>query len=105
MGSLPLPENSQQSGRKLPPEQYRFKKGVSGNPGGRPKKISNALDTAINKEVAAQIARGVIKTAKRGNVLAFVAIRETIEGKLPQALTGGDGGPLQIEVVYVGGKK
>ncbi len=32
------------TGYKKPPEEYRFKPGESGNPGGRPKKLSNPKD-------------------------------------------------------------
>lgn len=32
-----MPENKLNSGRPLPPKEYQWKKGQSGNPGGRPK--------------------------------------------------------------------
>jgi hypothetical protein len=73
-------------------------KGVSANPGGKPKKVTNALDRAVNRHNARRIAYGLVGSAAAGNVQAFVAIRETLEGKLPQPLTGEDGGPIQISL-------
>ena len=70
----------------------RFKKGVSGNPGGRPKfaKLSEATRAALaldpNAKVeprtnAEAVALSAVKEAKRGNVGAFVAIADRCEGK------------------------
>ena len=90
------------NGKPIPKGLTPWKKGQSGNPGGRPKKVSNALDQALTKTELQAIAKGVLKAAKAGSTNAFIAIRETIEGKLPQAVTGADGGPLQIAIVDLG---
>lgn len=75
-----------------------FPKGVSGNPGGRPKKITNALDRALTKSETQAIARAVIRTAKKGSVRAFEAIRDTIEGR-PIAEQSNDSRSLFVEVL------
>jgi hypothetical protein len=76
-------------------------KGVSGNPGGKPKKVTSALDRALNRHNVRRIAYALIGEAAAGNVQAFTAIRETIEGPLPRPvqLSGPDGGPIKLAVV------
>ena len=81
-----------------------WRKGESGNPHGRPRKVSSALDRAVNRHVAQKLAYAMIKEAVRGDVGAYITIRETIEGKLPQAVTGPEGGPLQLMVVDIATK-
>lgn len=79
-------------------QPYRFKPGQSGNPNGRPKKITSALDRALNRHNTKRIAYALIGEAQAGNVQAFKEIRETIEGPLPKPieLSGPEGGPLVI---------
>jgi hypothetical protein len=71
-----------------------WKKGQSGNPGGRPRtaRLSRALRQALATEgrdgrtLAQMIADAVVGKAKRGNVQAFKEIRDTVEGRPAQAL-------------------
>lgn len=79
-------------------------KGVSGNPGGRPK-----------RDFAAEIARAVIegnreaiekafgKKLRKGDTKAFIALSDRGYGKAPQsaAVTGGDDGPVVVKFVNV----
>lgn len=90
-------------------------KGLSGNPGGRPKRkpIEEELLRLIDERAgpkdgrthARKIAEAVLKAAGQGNVKAFVAVAERVDGKVPQAvqLAGKDSGPLLIEVRGIGG--
>ena len=75
---------------------HPWKRGQSGNPGGRPRKIANALDRALNRHNTKRIAYAVIGEAAAGNVRAFEAIRDTVEGKPAQVITGVDGGPILL---------
>ena len=85
----------------------RFKPGRSGNPNGRPKKITDALNKVVTKKQARAMASAMVKQASDGNVMAFEAIANRIEGKVPQAVTGEDGGPLEIAVIVhnIGSRK
>ena len=80
-----------------------WKKGQSGNPSGRPKKLTNALDKALTKQVTRDVAEAIVGKAKEGDVYAFNAIADRLEGKVAQAITGEGGGPvrLQFEVMHV----
>ena len=84
---------------------YRWQKGQSGNPKGRPKAItlSEAYRAAIRELVprdqrertfAEQIADAIVARAARGEVRAAQEIADRIEGRPPQALTGAHGTPL-----------
>ena len=96
--------NTTNSGRSsvLDKPQYRglrpFKPGQSGNPSGRPKKITSALDRALNRHNTKRIAYAMVAQASAGNVAAFTTIRDTIEGPLPRPvqLTGAEGGPILL---------
>lgn len=63
----------------------RWISGTSGNPGGRPKKkwITEALEAecAANPQKLKQLSKSVLKVAHK-NPSMFVAVRETLEGKL-----------------------
>lgn len=70
-----------------------FKKGQSGNPGGRPKNvISDAsrdwlklIDAKTRKSNAELIAQALGKKALRGETAAYCALRDTTEGRPAQA--------------------
>jgi len=76
-------------------------KGFSGNPGGRPKRkpIEEALLAALKPAEAQAVAKALVRQAKRGNVRAFDSLADRVDGKVPQAVTGDDGGPLEIVVI------
>lgn len=86
---------------------HRFKPGQSGNPSGRPKKVTNAVDKALTLKRARRVADALIAKAEEGSVQAFEAIRDTIEGPLPRPvqLSGADGGPILIAQRLLLGKE
>ena len=85
-----------------PPESGRFKPGQSGNPAGRPPGIPNTatrlkrflelsqkIKNPINGEeeeitVAEQLDLAMIAKARKGDVRAFNALMDRLEGKPPQ---------------------
>jgi len=81
-----------------------YVKGQSGNPLGRPRKLTDALDRALTKVITQEVAQAIVDKARAGDVYAFEKIAERLEGKVPQAITAADGGPLMIQVVDIGGK-
>jgi hypothetical protein len=85
-------------------------KGVSGNPGGRPKKtpLADACRELLNKPApgdksgrsyAEAIAEKLAKKALAGNIPAAREIADRAEGKARQAMevSGPEGGRLEIE--------
>ena len=98
-------------------KDYRFPKGFSGNPTGRPKRkpieeqllrlIDGKAGPRDKRSHARKVAEAILKQAGRGNVKAFVAVAERTDGKVPQpvALTSADGGKLVIEIRDIGGGK
>lgn len=86
-----------------------FKKGQSGNPGGRPKEkaFADAVRVAVNRidskdpkkrKKLAILAEKLIDFAMAGEGWAFQHIADRLDGKPAQALEGPDGDPLQILV-------
>ncbi len=92
-------------------------KGVSGNPGGRPKKkvITEAMEQLATEQVPREvlrrlrlpglradakvtwayvIARGIAISAAKGRAEACSVFADRLEGKVAQAITGADGTPL-----------
>src|SRR5208282_2366897 len=62
-----------------------WKKGVSGNPGGRPHKLplTEALQRIVqNPKEADKLARGITREGKNGSVKAFKEIADRVEGKV-----------------------
>lgn len=91
-----------------------FQPGVSGNPGGRPRKkpLTEELERLLDeidptdkkhrrtyrKRIVEALAQQVIK---KGNVAAFTEIADRVEGKVAQRQehTGADGGPVVFESI------
>ena len=74
----------------IPPPEFRFKPGQSGNPGGRPKTklISQAyqeflaeLDTKKRRTIAQEIAKQMIQSALKGDLAAAKEVTDRTEGK------------------------
>ncbi|MBI3896608.1 MAG: hypothetical protein HY313_11830 [Acidobacteria bacterium] len=101
-------------GRPLPPVEGRWKKGVSGNPHGRPKK-QDSLTSLLRDEIAKicpadrekrtwkeLIVRATLQLAMKGNSTALKEVWERLDGKILQ--TGkvqlGNEEPVTIKVVY-----
>ena len=82
--------------RKAP--HSAFKKGQSGNPGGMTKDQAQARKEALAvlSQHGETLAKGLVRLAKKGNVVAAKAALEWILGKAPQSLelTGKGGKPL-----------
>lgn len=97
----------QKSGLRPP-----WKPGQSGNPSGRPKKpLTERLISKLVREDSAEadrIIESLIASASDKDspwsVRAASEIFDRVEGKVPQALTGEDGGAvrLQFEVIHIG---
>ena len=78
-----------------------FKPGQSGNPGGRPcKPLTDKLHSKLLAQrgrLAGQIADGIIEKAKSGDVAAFVAIADRVEGKPVQRVEGDQAIHITVE--------
>jgi hypothetical protein len=96
-----MPENKQKTGFRGPSpdvgKPYRWKKGQSGNPTGRPKSktLSDAYRNKLEEPVpndperrtwAELIAEAQVRDAVRGNVQAAREIADRTEGKARQAI-------------------
>jgi hypothetical protein len=66
-----------------------FEKGVSGNPGGRPKwkQVTELMKTETNQEKLAVIVDNVFDMAIEGNMRAVEFIADRLEGKVTQRVT------------------
>jgi uncharacterized protein DUF5681 len=76
-----------------------WQQGQSGNPSGRPKKITSALEKKLTRKRALKVADAIIEQAEKGSVAAFESLANRIEGKVPQGVTGSDDGAVQIEII------
>ena len=61
--------------------------------------------TQNNSERLRKAAERLVAEAEAGNVRALVELGDRIDGKVPQAIVGSDGGPLQVqEVPWLNGR-
>lgn len=86
-------EDPPNKGRPLPPIEYRWKKGVSGNPRGRPKRkdrLTDLLREELKKICPTDpekrswgelLVRGLVHLALKGNLPAFKEILDRHDGK------------------------
>tara|TARA_R110002167_G_scaffold25264_7_gene87885 strand:- start:1352 stop:1690 length:339 start_codon:yes stop_codon:yes gene_type:complete len=84
-------------------EEYRFKKGQSGNPGGRPKGLS--IESALRSRLASgedgeKIVESLIAVALRqalsGDFRFWNSIIERVDGKVADRIAGADGEGLTV---------
>jgi hypothetical protein len=79
-----------------------FMPGVSGNPGGRPKKkpITELYQEMLNDGATIEAIRKAILKSIRGGKTGFVLlvreIADRVEGKVALPVSGPDGGPIEI---------
>jgi len=75
----------------------RFQKGLSGNPGGKPKRaklferelLAALKEAGTDGEKLQMVARSLVDQAIAGNVAAIREIADRVDGKVPQALNHG----------------
>ena len=82
-------------GRPLPPIETRWKKGQSGNPLGRPKKVTGMVDLLEellntvcpgdpeNRTYAHQLMRSLMHQGLKGNLAALKEILNRVNGRVP----------------------
>src|SRR5689334_8094477 len=103
-------------GRPLPPVETRWKKGVSGNPRGRPKKeesLTSLLKAELEKICPADkegrswrelIVRSTLQQAMKGSPVAVREIWDRSDGPVTRAdkleLSGPQGKEIKITVLY-----
>jgi hypothetical protein len=83
-------DNDYEVGRGKPPAEFRFKKGQSGNPGGRPKRRPSKLDpgrilqSIDNEELIVEI-DGKSKRMLKADIYFRQIFNKAIKGSLPDA--------------------
>ena len=80
-----------------------FEKGKSGNPGGRPKENGEVIKLARKhtKQAIAKLAAWMESDNAKASVAASTALLDRGWGKPSQAITGGDGGPIEVSVEWL----
>ncbi len=84
-----------------------FQPGVSGNPGGRPKRklwteaileaVEKVDENSVDKRTRLQsLADALVLAGLAGEVPAMQEVGNRIEGRVPQAVVGADGGPIEV---------
>lgn len=80
---------------------YQWKPGQSGNAGGRPSKkpITDAILAAMAEEPqqVRRIAKNLLKRAAKSDS-SVVVVRDTVQGKPVQEVSGPDGGAIPVTV-------
>ncbi len=81
----------------------QFRKGKSGNPGGRPKSTGDLRKLAqTNTEAAVErLVFWMQSTNAKASVSACAALLDRGWGKPSQAITGEDGGPVKLAVEWL----
>lgn len=88
-------------GYKSPPREGQWKKGQSGNPGGRPKwkPLTEALQALLDEEpvLARELIKATVVKAGRGDISAMNSIWDRLEGKVAQSIGGStELGPVKL---------
>lgn len=105
--------NSEHVGYKRPPKSKRFKRGVSGNPNGRPRgtsmtaiirRVLSEPDKNFGTKADALIAIAV-KAARKGDFRFFKELIDRHDGKVPDTYANHNGEPLTVRVEYVRGRR
>lgn len=84
-----------------------FPKGVSGNPGGRPKNdFAQMIAQKAFEKDPEKVLAAFFKQLAKGNGKVFTALADRAYGRLPQPVehSGADGGPLRVLVEHIGSK-
>ena len=87
----------------VPPKGVRFGAGQRQNPGGRPKALVAVQDLARQHTPEAIMALVEALKVKGERVPAAAVLLDRAWGKVPQAITGADGGALGITIQVVTG--
>lgn len=96
-----MSQNSQDQPRRG--QGRPFRKGQSGNPGGRPKEDGDVKLLARQHTVAAieRLAHWLMSDNAKASVSAAQALLDRGYGRAPQAITGADGEPLMPKVLVL----
>ena len=100
------PTNTPDQASRKPPSKYRsrtsWQPGQSGNPSGRPREVGHVKELARQyTEEAIRTLAELMRTGKpdRTRVAAAEALLDRAWGRPAQAITGEDGGALEIRFV------
>ena len=98
---------SPRKGRAEHLRPHWFKKGKSGNPGGRKRDAAGVIAARAFESDPEAALQGYKARLRKGDPRVFTALADRAYGRLaqPVALTGADGGGLVIEVRRIGGKR